>query len=91
MDKTYYLVGSCWYSGDQGDFPNNFHFPTFISESLEEAERMYEEKAKEDDTWGYGCKSAYLISYHDGKYKMIRGYKNQILDLVNITFTEGGE
>lgn len=90
MEKIY-LVGDCWYSGDQGDFPNNFHFPTLITTSREEADKAYEESEKKDDAWGFGCRSSYLISYENGVCRLVRGYKNQISDLLNITFAEGGE
>lgn len=85
MEKLY-LVGNCWFSADQGDFPNNFHFPKLITSSRDEADKKYDELAKKDDSWGCGCSSAYLISVEEGKYRLLRGNKNMINDLLNITF-----
>ena len=57
----FYLVGVCWFSADQGDFPNTSQFPKKCFGSLEEAEALYQELSKKDNSWTGGGQSAYLV------------------------------
>ena len=66
MEKKIYLVGTTWYSADQGDFPNSSDFPYFAFVDLEEAKAKYNELSSHDRSWGFGFEKAYLVSMTPG-------------------------
>lgn len=68
-----YLIGRRWYSADQGDFPNCTEFPKLCTTDLEKAEVLYNELAKDDETWSFGFCEAYLIESNDNGYHIIHG------------------
>ncbi len=72
--KKIYLVGSCWYSCQQGDMPNSSNFPSFWYESLHDALQKYEELARKDEH-SYGeVTEAYLVEMDEvGNKRDIRG------------------
>ena len=62
-----YLLGTEWFSADQGDMPNNHEFPTKFFLNKEDAEREFVEMNKKNDTWGFGYQMAYIAPmYADG-------------------------
>ena len=69
----YYLVGEAWYSGDQGDYPNASTTPSFSTSSLEEAEERYQELSKNDSSWSYGFRQAYLVEVGPDGIHPLRG------------------
>lgn len=75
MGKVY-LVGSKWYSADQGDWPNTSEFPAYVFCNLEDAENKYEEIRKSDKSWGFGSETAYLVEMEYGVKgkKVLKGY-----------------
>ena len=72
--KAIYLVGTYWYSADQGDWPNVQAVPEFLFEKLEDAEAKYEELAKTDSSWGFGWSTAYLVEASPDGFKELKGY-----------------
>ena len=73
-EPTIYLVGTVWYSGDQGDFPNTWNFPESAYASLEEAEAEYERlSAARDRCWHGGLEKAFLVEARDGRITLLKG------------------
>ncbi|MBR0460696.1 hypothetical protein IJI91_01755 [Candidatus Saccharibacteria bacterium] len=68
-----YLVGSVWYSADQGDWPNVREFPESAFSSLREAEAKYEELSRMNKSWGFGFQEAYLVEARNGELKFLKG------------------
>ena len=68
-----YLVGTVWYSADQGDFPNSSDFPYFVFvDDLQSAKVKYDELSQSRDrSWGFGFERAYLVSMTPG----VKGYE----------------
>ena len=75
MSKIY-LVGVVWFSSDQGDWPNNYEFPSCLFDNLEDAEAKYEELAKGNSTWTCGFQEAYLAEAIPGQpgIKVLKGH-----------------
>lgn len=68
-----YLVGTSWYSADQGDMPNRSEFPCFVFvDDFESADAKYQDIAKNDKSWGFGSETAYLVEMEPG----VKGHKN---------------
>ena len=49
-----YIVGTTWFSGDQGSLPNVSDLPSYVETSLSAATQKYEELAKKDSTDAFG-------------------------------------
>lgn len=72
-----YLVGICWYSGDQGDFPNTSEFPSQCFDDYKEAEAAYSELAKRNSRWSFGFQEAYLVKAVPGQpFETLKGRTN---------------
>ena len=67
MTMSLFLVGSIWYSGDQGDLPNACEMPSYCFATLEEAKVKYQELAKFDSVWSFGFQEAYIIKATPGR------------------------
>ena len=67
-----YLVGTKWYSADQGDWPNTSEFPYFVFvDDFASADAKYKDLAKNDRSWGFGSETAYLVEMEPG----VKGHK----------------
>ncbi len=70
-----YLVGTNWFSPDQGDFPNTHEFPSYCFATLEEADVKYQELARKDRDWGHsGFQEAYIVAAVPGQqFSVLKG------------------
>ena len=55
-----YLVGIEWFSSDQGNYPNTSEFPSKFYSDKNAAYADFEEKRRENDSWSFGCRRAYI-------------------------------
>lgn len=63
-----FLVGTYWYSADQGEMPNTYEFPKQFIQSFEKAEELFLEESSKNHSWGCGGETAYIAPvYKDGE------------------------
>lgn len=62
-----YLIGTSWYSSDQGDYPNTDNFPEYVETEWSKALSRFEELKKKDRSWSCGSQKAYLVQMEVGK------------------------